>query len=234
MMKWSFRPETADEEIWNGMEAEYGPVMPTIAEEDRVIDLGAHIGGFSYYAWRCGSRNVTAYEADPHNYAIAAKNLSSYAGIRVFHSAVVRSDDRKDEPTWIDAYPTLTPMVELGGVNTGAASLLFGSRDTQVPHITLDEIIAETRVRLLKIDIEGSEWPVLYTTKMLKYVEALIGEYHELPPEIEKSLGLRDPCTIEHLLRRLGDIGFRQVAVQPSIFRHPRSGYPVGHFQAYR
>ncbi|MBV8151082.1 MAG: FkbM family methyltransferase [Candidatus Eremiobacteraeota bacterium] len=215
------------------MEREYGHVMPTITEEDVVIDLGAHIGGFSYYAWRCGSRNIMAYEADPSNYAIAAKNLNELAGIRVFHFAVVRSDDRKDEPTWIEEYPWCGPTPEWG-VNTGGAGLFWGDRVTEVPHITLDEIIGETSVRILKVDIEGSEWPVLYTTKALKYVQTIIGEYHELSPEIEKSLGLPIPCTVGYLMRKLGGDGFRHVAVQPSSLPQRLGGYPRGLFQADR
>jgi len=34
------------------------------------------------------------------------------------------------------------------------------------------------RVRLLKIDCEGSEFPILYTSKMLEYVDEIVGELH--------------------------------------------------------
>lgn len=38
----------------------------------------------------------------------------------------------------------------------------------------------EGRVRLIKFDCEGSEWPILFTSKTLHLVEELCGEFHEI------------------------------------------------------
>jgi hypothetical protein len=49
--------------------------------------------------------------------------------------------------------------------------------------IGLDEILAKfERIKLLKLDCEGSEFPILLTSRLLGKVEKIIGEYHEIDP----------------------------------------------------
>ena len=47
--------------------------------------------------------------------------------------------------------------------------------------VALDDVLADTgRVRFLKLDAEGSEFPILLTSGRLDLVGAIAGEYHEL------------------------------------------------------
>jgi FkbM family methyltransferase len=49
----------------------------------------------------------------------------------------------------------------------------------QVPAVSLDSILIELgAVHLLKLDCEGSEFPILYTSQELRRCEHIIGEYH--------------------------------------------------------
>ena len=53
-----------------------------------------------------------------------------------------------------------------------------------VEAISLDEVLSRfQRARLMKIDCEGSEFPILLTSKLLTRVDRIVGEYHEIPSE---------------------------------------------------
>jgi hypothetical protein len=79
----------------------------------------------------------------------------------------------------------------------------------------LDAILERfSRVKLLKIDCEGSEFPILLTSRRLDHVERVVGEIHEQEEGIMKVL---DPHTrvpgyaayrVENLVARLESFGF--------------------------
>jgi hypothetical protein len=43
--------------------------------------------------------------------------------------------------------------------------------------------VGDGPVRLLKLDCEGSEWPILFTSRRLQQVREIVGEYHERETE---------------------------------------------------
>ena len=63
-------------------------------------------------------------------------------------------------------------------------------RGQAVETISLDQILSEASegfrkpIRLLKIDCEGSEYPILFTSSKLEILEEVCGEYHEVPAEL--------------------------------------------------
>ena len=93
--------------------------------------------------------------------------------------------------------------------------------------IALDEILKKfERVRLLKLDCEASEFPILLTSQLLGRVDQITGEYHEISPQVYAML---DPAAqienfseyrFEQLVTRLEQFGF-QVDVKPG---HPHIG----------
>jgi hypothetical protein len=94
-----------------------------------------------------------------------------------------------------------------------------------VPAVALDDLLRQLgRVRLLKLDCEGAEWPLLERATQWQRVEAICGEYH-LPPLVPAH-PLADP---ERLRERLEGWGFR---VRLEIA--PGSNLPVGLFFANR
>src|SRR5262249_10566010 len=153
---------------------------------DVVVDVGAHIGTFSYIAQIRGSREVYCYEAAEQNFELLQRNLSRLPGIHLFHRAVWRSDGG-----------AVRELVVSGanGPNTGANSVMAGglvvdfpaqtvSNDptsSPVKAVPLDEILASfLRVKLLKLDCEGSEFPILLTSRELHKVERIVAEVHEV------------------------------------------------------
>ena len=108
--------------------------------------------------------------------------------MHLYHRAVFRSDA-----------PAVDDLLHSGPAfsNTGGGNVIFGGQlfdsDTQeswisaeadqsrVPAVPLDEVLGRfERVKLLKLDCEGSEYPILLTSTQLPKVERIVGEYHEI------------------------------------------------------
>jgi FkbM family methyltransferase len=189
---WTFRPGTIDRLIFTDVVAanEYG-LPDHLAPADVVIDVGAHIGSFAYAAVRRGCQQVWAFEPDRENVRLATAHLQPEidAGrVRLSPKAVWRSD-RDDEQLRLDGYQPVPPSFHgmAGCVNTGNGSVLWG-RGEPVDKIALDAVIDEIvrdrsvrgRVRLLKLDCEGAEWPILLTSNRLSLIDEIVGEFHEL------------------------------------------------------
>jgi FkbM family methyltransferase len=66
--------------------------------EDIIIDIGMHIGCFSYAVLIRGTTHVFGFEPDPDNFAWATRNMKSFAGrITLQQKAVWRSDRQVDK-----------------------------------------------------------------------------------------------------------------------------------------
>jgi FkbM family methyltransferase len=187
---WSFRPGTLDQMIFDGVVALDEYRLPERFEPDEVVvDVGAHIGSFAYAVVLRGGRNVWSFEPDRANCALAADHLRSFVDdgyVRLTHAAVWRSDPNDDELRF-DGYrpfPQSYPGME-GIVNTGGGSVVWG-RGEPVAKIAFDDVVdlatsrGERRVRLLKLDCEGAEWPIVLTSKRLHLIDEIVGEFHEL------------------------------------------------------
>ena len=133
------------------------------------VDVGANLGYFSLL-WS-GLRNtgkVVAYEASPRNLAIFNESIASngLAGVITLvpkalgdHKGMVTFDIGSDEQTgW-------------GGISKNASSTTIS-----VPIARLDEEMPDTRIDLLKIDVEGADtWVLLgceglLTKRMIKLI----------------------------------------------------------------
>lgn len=179
------RPGTYDATIFEDvvLRNEYG-LPEKFAKHDVVIDVGAHIGSFSYAALIRGAAKVYAYEAHPINYAVAMKNLEKFGERVVCRDLAVWRSDVDTKTLFNDS------LVSYDKPNTGGFSVVFNSTGLPVETISLDEILFEasgglkTGVRMLKIDCEGAEYPILFTSKYLSIIEKISGEYHDIPDEI--------------------------------------------------
>lgn len=182
--------------------------------QDPILDIGAHIGCFALAALARGATNVHCFEADHRNYIKLAVNMEPFSDrVHCHNMAVWRSD--------VDV-ETL-PMAIFDGAdpnaNTGGGSVVSGVGDTKVAAIKLDTIIEQLqRVQFLKIDCEGSEFPILYSSKRLSQVERIAAEVHthhafsqgSMVPWKENTV----PKLAEYLLSKEGG-NFREVQYAP-------------------
>ena len=171
-----FREGTADRAIWLEVNSTNEYRLPeSFAPDNIVIDVGMHIGSFCYAASLRGCRNVYGFEADAENFSLAVHNLQRFGErVHLYHKAVWRSD-RTGDTLFHAGY---------GGDNTGGGSILYNTTGDKLDVIAFDEIIRDVtkegqkRVRLLKIDCEGSEFPILLTSRLLHLIDSIHGEYH--------------------------------------------------------
>ena len=102
-----------------------------------------------------------------------------------------------------------------------------------VPAVGLDEILSKfERVTLLKLDCEGSEFPILLTSRELARVDEIVGEVHEIGPELMPRL---IPAARVGSLKsyRAGLLGARLQALGFEVgFWSPRPH--LGYFRAVR
>ncbi|HEY9659160.1 MAG TPA: FkbM family methyltransferase [Allocoleopsis sp.] len=176
--QFTFRPGTIDQVVFRTVYEQNEYRVPEhLAATDVVIDIGAHIGSFAYLCWLRGSRQVFAFEADPENARLAQQNLKE-TNVNLKQAAVWRSDVKAGGMLFHGGYAEMLPDgPDPVGVNTGGGNV-FAEAGTPVPTVSLDEIIGDRQVRMLKVDCEGSEFPILLTSQKLRNCACVIGEYH--------------------------------------------------------
>ena len=179
------RPDTYDARIFEDVAVNNEYNLPEQFEDsDIVIDIGAHIGSFSFAVLVRGAGKVYAYESHPINFAITFQNLARFGDRVVCSNLAVWRSDEPDQTLFNDL---------LNGPyqpNTGGISVLWNNEGLAVQTVALDEILIEASeglskpIRLLKLDCEGAEYPILFTSKHLTIAQEICGEYHEINPEI--------------------------------------------------
>ena len=228
--EWTFRRGTLDRMIFNGVVGLNEYRLPARFDPaDIVIDVGAHIGSFAYAVVARGGEHVYSIEPDRGNCASARHNLEPYiekGHVRLIEGAVWRSDPNDDELRFDGYHPFPRSFAGMEGVlNTGNGSVIWGVGDS-VEKVALDDVIdlatshGERRVRLLKLDCEGAEWPALLTSRRLHLIDEIVGEFHEIGGrflEISEDRPSRAQVfhtdrvarfTIDELVRSLTEAGF--------------------------
>jgi FkbM family methyltransferase len=198
-----FRPQTDDECIWR-MVANGEYRLPLRFEAtDVIIDVGAHIGSFSHTCLVRGAGRVFSFEPETSNHAMAATNLAGFGSRnQLYNLAVWRSDGVNRQLFHKRHHPD--------SANTGAWCVATDDGQS-ISWVAFDQFLDEARdsfgvrrVRLLKLDCEGSEYGILLTSKRLSMIEEICGEYHNLTrtPEHLSGLGackLEGPTIKDHL-----------------------------------
>jgi FkbM family methyltransferase len=128
-----------------------------------VIDCGAHIGSFTKLA--CSHQaKVFAIEADDENFELLEKNTAGCKNLKLLKAIL-----------WNGKEVAFLKDKERGELNKIDATGVLQ------PSISLDQIVRDfkiTKIDLLKMDIEGAEYEVLYNFKHLNLVQQLTMEWH--------------------------------------------------------
>jgi FkbM family methyltransferase len=173
-----FRSGTLDRAIYREVVVENEYRLPERFEtDDLILDIGCHIGSFAHACLIRGAGRVVSFEAEQANFAVATQNLRRHgARADVRRMAVWRSDQPVE---WLSFSASDDPT------NTGGGAV--GADGSQrVPAVAFDRVLAELtahgqRIRILKLDCEGSEYPILLTAPSLAAIDAVLGEYHAMP-----------------------------------------------------
>ncbi|MDB5489976.1 MAG: FkbM family methyltransferase [Reyranella sp.] len=134
-------------------------IEQNLAPGDVFVDIGANIGYDTLLAsTRVGPKGkVVSIEASPRTFALLQRNLAANAAssnVRAVNAAV------SDRPGTLDLY-------EINEGNIGAATTLAsrgGTLMASVEALPLEQILTPdelARLRLIKMDVEGAEPPIL-------------------------------------------------------------------------
>jgi len=121
---------------------------------------------------------IHAFECNTETFRRLRENLAGLSGIQIEQRAVFRNDTDGG---------LLLAQSGTRSANTGGNSVMLADDSSgvdPVPTIGLDEVLSRfDRVRLLKLDCEGAEFPALLTSQALGRVDEIVGEYHEVGEE---------------------------------------------------
>ena len=145
---------------------------------DCVVDLGANVGFFSCRVAPL-ARRVICYEPVPGNFAQLKRNVEGRQNIYPVCEAVAGKTGtlRLYRPKY-DVWGTRYSMYHEANPNT--------SKDfDEVPSITLDQLFDRLQIGrcdLLKMDVEGAEYDILWTTseETFSRIRRIYGEYHQV------------------------------------------------------
>lgn len=146
------------------------------AGDDVILDIGAHVGTFALACLSRGANRVVCYEPDPANFEVLLDNVLDYPAVEAHRLAVWRSD--RAEPVRVRRFPHphMTACSQVAPESAGMSGDAAAS-------VALDEVLRGLgRVRLMKLDCEGSEYPILYTARELHRCDEVVGEAHEKMP----------------------------------------------------
>src|SRR5262249_16013277 len=102
--------------------------------EDVIIDIGMHIGSFSFSALSPAAARVYSFEVDKSNFDMASRNLKVFGDrAKIFRKAVWRSDRKGDNLYAFGKLPE----------NTGGGCILWINDGEKLETVSLDDVIDE-------------------------------------------------------------------------------------------
>lgn len=183
-MKLSTRPNVYDEEIISEVKEHYYPDLIPYRELRRVVDVGAHIGGFvDFVKEHSPDCTVRAIEQDHDNYRMLLDNVGTMSKVSVYHA---RCQYVPAAEKWLN----LRVKTNFGANTLVRAKQAHSSRPMTEEYelvpacrniMTLEDLTRQwDSADLLKLDCEGSEFDILSNVKeeTLRLFCYIVGEYH--------------------------------------------------------
>lgn len=153
-----------------------------------VVDVGANVGFFTLWAAGCGAKRIVALEPEPSNFSMLAKNCGD-----LMKSGVVEA-----LPYGVAAESVERSLVirESPTHSLYASNPAEGADTIRIPCLSLDAVLTENGLRvvdLLKMDIEGGEYEVLYgaSEETFGRIREIRIEYHNLDDDERNHAALR-------------------------------------------
>jgi FkbM family methyltransferase len=170
----SYNHHTWGSKIWEQELIEF--FYDQIGEDYNIIDIGAQSGSFTLMSKFLPKTNWYSFEPDPLNFKLLKDNVegNDIKNVNIYNKAIGKNIGES----------FLNICINHRGLNTMGNDLKrFSINDCDKIEIevdTLDNIFENTRVDLIKIDTEGSEYDILLGAKNIlkKYKPKILLEYH--------------------------------------------------------
>lgn len=178
-----FRADTQDRQVWESVHDnnEYG--IPDDLTGKIVLDVGMHVGSFACLCKERGAAEVWGIESNIESLRLAIHNFHATPGdgiLQPYYGAAWRSDYRGLRGSFVAG--GYAPGY---GHTTGCCVVTpFDGVHDEVPTHPFDDLLKSVtdwgrrRLDWLKLDCEGAEWPILWTSNGLQIVDNIVGEYH--------------------------------------------------------
>lgn len=201
------RPGTTDQDVYDDIfiEKEYDI---SLGDPKFIIDAGAHIGLASvFFACRYPNAIIVAIEPEPSNFAVLQMNAKRFPNIH---------------PVQAGLWSRKTHLrIENDNVATWSFRVVESETGNGIPAVGVCDIMddfKQSRIDVLKIDIEGSEREVLtHSAAWIDDVQTMIIELHDR---------FQPGCT-EALALAVADHNYRNSASGESIVIADLSRKPV-------
>ncbi len=187
--------------------------LPDRMDGWKVLDVGAHIGCFALACLIRGAKHIHCFESDQESYD--QLNLSGMTKISTHNEAVWRGD-----------LNVAVMSIDVGKHpqkhNPGANGAFVPYPKTRVEARSLDTILHWPGYQpfdLLKLDCEGSEYPILLSSKRFSDVPAICGEWHTVDPAKSRPFGLGE-WSPQRLRTHLCEAGYTCEFVQQVNYPH--------------
>lgn len=136
----------------------------------RIVDLGAHVGIASvWFLLKHPEARVEAFEPSPELFPILEKNLAQFGQRAKAYQMAAAGHDGK---------MTLYLADENTTTKTSTACRHVGN-SVEVECKSLDAIVGDEPVDILKMDIEGSEYELIKNAAHLSKIRYILGELHD-------------------------------------------------------
>jgi FkbM family methyltransferase len=174
-------PSKRDRAKW-AARREFENVVRMLRPGDVAIDCGANVGKFTEKMARTGA-TVYAFEPDPYCIEILRKKFSDALNVEICANAVGTESGSVKLYRHLLFEQNPKKYSESSSICPTKRNVRYSSR-LVVGQINLIEFIVELNrpIKLMKLDIEGSEVPILelmFKTGIIRNVENLFVEMHE-------------------------------------------------------
>lgn len=169
-----------------------------ISDSDVVVDIGAHIGGFSLYAANFAKHGrIVSFEPMPDHFRLCKYNLSNnnIRNAEVLNLGIAgKVSDRKLYLSYADLMHSIIPNQDK--ITLTGKTVLIHCLDLNMAF----NIYGIGKCNFLKMDCEGAEFEIVDSVepKTWQKIDKIIVEYHECP-----ELGLMSD-KIESVLKKSG------------------------------
>lgn len=166
--------------------------IPYIKDDSVILDLGAQSGCFSLAGKYYPNTTWHAFEPDPLNYSLLVDNLklNDVKNVNTYEVAMSNSVGKA----------TLKSCISHKGLNTLGENVNRFSKEDSTDYIietnTIDNLFLNTKIDLIKMDTEGSEYDIIkgglltiekYKPKMLlEYCEDNLNQFGKSRNDLNK------------------------------------------------